>query len=193
MGRIVATTNMTLDGVIQDPAGDEGFALGGWFEEMSDTARARWATLETDEALAASGLLFGARSYEWFASRWADREGVWAERLQALPKYVVSSHPITTEWGTASTTGGGDPAVGVRSVKDTTEGDIVVYGSGSLLGTLFDEGLVEELRLFVFPTVLGSGQRLFAGLGSKQRLTPVRSESLDGGIQHLVYEVNSQS
>lgn len=189
----MATTNMTFDGVIQDPAGDEGFALGGWFDEMTDTARGTWAKLETEEALAASGLLFGARSYEWFASRWAGREGVWAERLQALPKYVVSSHPIATPWGPASTTGGGDPALGVRSVKDTTDGDIVVYGSGSLLGTLFDEGLVDELRLFVFPTVLGSGQRLFAGLAGRQRLTLLRSESLDGGIQHLVYEVGSQS
>lgn len=193
MGRIVATTNMTLDGVIQDPAGDEGFALGGWFDEMSDAARGMWAQLETEEALSASGLLFGARSYDWFARRWAGREGVWAERLQALPKYVVSAHPIATEWGPASTTGGGDPAVGVRSIKDTTDGDIVVYGSGSLLRTLFDEGLVEELRLFVFPTVLGSGQRLFAELNSRQGLALVRSESLDGGIQHLVYEVSSKS
>lgn len=192
MGRIVATTNMTLDGVIQDPGGDEGFALGGWFDEMSDAARGMGAKLEAEEALAASGLLFGARSYEWFARRWAGREGVWAERLQALPKYVVSSHPIATQWGSASTTGGGDPAVGVRSIKDTTDGDIVVYGSGSLLRTLFDEGLVDEVRLFVFPTVLGSGQRLFEDLDARQRLALVSSQPLDGGIQHLVYEVASQ-
>jgi dihydrofolate reductase len=189
MGKIVVSTNMTLDGVVQDPTGDEGFALGGWFEEMTDTARGMWAKLETEEALAASAMLFGARSYEWFASRWAGRTGVWAERLEALPKYVVSSHPIKTAWGPASTTGGGDPAVGVRSLKDTVDGEILVYGSGVLLETLFGQGLVDELRLFVFPTALGSGRRLFSGLGRRQRLALTRSSSLDGGIQHVAYTV----
>src|SRR4051794_20906667 len=154
MGKIVVATNMTLDGVIQDPTGDEGFALGGWFEEMTDTARGTWAKLETEEALTASAMMFGARSYEWFARRWAGRDGVWAERLEALPKYVVTSHPLKTPWGPASTTGGGDPVIGVRSVKDTTDGAILVYGSGALLGTLFNHGLVDELRLFLFPTAL---------------------------------------
>ena len=190
MGRIIVATNMTLDGVIQDPTGDEEFALGGWFEEMTDLARGAWAKLETEEALAASAMLFGARSYEWFASRWSGRDGVWGQRLEGLPKYVVSSRPITTSWGPAHTTGGGDPVIGVRSIKETTEGEILVYGSGALLGTLFDNELVDELRLFVFPTALGSGRRLFEELTAKQRLTLTRSESLDGGIQHLVYTVS---
>jgi dihydrofolate reductase len=189
MGKIVVVTNLTLDGVMQDPAGDEGFAFGGWFEQMTDTARGTWAKLETEEALAASALLFGARSYEWFAGRWAGRQGTWAERLTALPKYVVSRHPVETAWGSVHTTGGGDPAIGVRSIKDMTDGEIIVYGSGTLLGTLFNAGLVDELRLFVFPTALGSGRRLFEDVARKQQLTLTHSESLDGGIQHLVYGV----
>jgi len=190
MGKIVISTNMTLDGVIQDPTGDEGLAGGGWFEQMSDTARGQWAKLETEEALEASAMLFGARSYEWFATRWTGREGAWGERLQSLPKYVVSRHPIHTAWGEATTTGGGDPAIGVRSIKETTDGEIVVYGSGTLHGTLFDSGLVDELRLFVFPTVLGTGRRLFEDITNQQQLTLIRSDWLDGGIQHLVYAVS---
>lgn len=192
MGKIVVTMNMTLDGVIEDPSGDEGFVHGGWFEEMTDAARGRWAKIEAEEALAASALLFGARSYEWFASRWAGREGVWAQRLEALPKYVVSRHRPATTWGPVHPTNGGDPEIGVRSLKDTTEGEIVVYGSGTLVRTLLDNGLVDELRLFVLPRVLGVGQRLFEGLTTAPRLTLARGESFDGGIQHLVYEVDPQ-
>src|SRR6478672_1575384 len=184
MGKIVAATNMTLDGVVQDPTGDEGFALGGWFEEMSETARGMWAKLETEEALAASAMLFGGRSYEWVASRWAGREGIWGERLEALPKYVFSSHPTATAWGPLHPASGGDAAVGVRSIKERVSGDILVYGSGVLLGTLFDQGLVDELRLFVFPVALGSGRRLFEDVARKQRLTLMSSDTLDGGIQH---------
>jgi dihydrofolate reductase len=191
MGTIVVATNMTLDTVIQDPTGDEGFALGGWFEEMTETARGTWAKFETEEALAASAMVFGGRSYEWFASRWSGRDGMWGERLEALPKHVVTSHAIQTSWGPASTTGGENPVTAVRSIKDTTDGEILVYGSGMLLGTLFNHGLVDELRLFVFPTVLGAGRRLFEDVTVRQQLTHLRSESLDGGIHHVVYDVSA--
>jgi len=186
MGKIIVATNVTLDGVIQDPTGDEGFELGGWFEDMSDTDRAAWAKLETEEALAASAMVFGARSYEWFASRWAGRDGAWGERLQSLPKYVVSSSPITTEWGPVTVLGG-VPAFDVRSVKEQVEGDILVYGSGQLLSTLFDNDLVDEVRLFVFPTALGTGRRLFQDISTQQRLELILATTIGDGLSHLVY------
>lgn len=190
MGRIVVSTNVTLDGVIEDPTGQEGFAHGGWFEQMADTDRAAWAKIETEEALAASALLFGARSYEWFATRWADREGTWGDRLRALPKYVVSRHPVQTAWGEVAVLGG-TPAGGVRSIKEAVDGDVVVYGSGRLLGTLFDHDLVDELRLMLFPTALGTGRRLFEETGSPQRLTLSRCERVSDDLVQLVYTSTS--
>lgn len=188
MGRIVVSTNVTLDGVIEDPTGQEGFAHGGWFEQMADTDRAAWAKVETEEALAASAILFGARSYEWFARRWADREGAWADRLRALPKYVVSRRPVQTAWGEVALLGG-TPAGGVLSIKQAVDGDVVVYGSGRLLGTLFDHDLVDELRLMVFPTALGAGRRLFEEISGSQSLALNRSERVGDDLLQLVYEV----
>lgn len=186
MGKIIVATNMTLDGVIQDPTGDEDFELGGWFEDMSETDRAAWAKLETEEALAASALVFGARSYEWFARRWGGRAGAWGEQLQRLPKYVVSSGPIKTKWGPVTVLSG-EPASDLKTVKEQVEGDILVYGSGQLLGTLFDNDLVDELRLFVFPTALGTGRRLFQDITSHQRLEQVLATSVGDGLLQLVY------
>ncbi|MDH2415231.1 dihydrofolate reductase family protein [Nocardioides sp. CER19] len=187
MGRLIVSTNMTLDGVVQDPTGEEGLAGGGWFEEMSASDRAVWAKHETEEALAASALLFGAHSYEWFARRWAGRAGVWGERLQELPKYVVSHRRTTTDWGPVTVLGG-VPAVDVHALKGIVDGEVLVYGSGRLLGTLFDHGLVDELRLFVFPTALGAGRRLFEDVGT-QRLDLLTSEPLGDGVCRMVYRV----
>jgi dihydrofolate reductase len=178
---------MTLDGVIQDPTGDEDFELGGWFEDMSETDRAAWAKLETEEALAASAMVFGARSYEWFSRRWAGREGAWGEQLQSLPKYVVTSSPIKTEWGPVTVLSG-EPASDVTSVKEQVEGDILVYGSGQLLSTLFDNDLVDEVRLFVFPTALGTGRRLFQDISTQQRFEPMLATTIGDGLSHLVYQ-----
>jgi len=188
MGTIVVSTNMTLDGVIEDPTGDEGFAHGGWFEEMSESDRAVWATIETEEVLGASALLLGGGSYEWFARRWAGREGVWGEALEALPKYVVTTRPVTTPWGLVTTLGG-DPAADVRALKDSVNGEILVFGSGQLLGTLFNHDLVDELRLFVFPSALGCGRRLFEDLDISRRLELVRADSLGDGVVQLGYRV----
>ena len=191
MGELIVSTNMTLDGVIEDPTGEEGLAGGGWFGEMAEADWAVWAARATEEALAASALLLGARSYEWFAQRWAGRAGLWGERLQALPKYVVSRRRTTIDWGPVTVLGG-VPAVDVRALKDLVDGDILVYGSGRLLGTLFDHGLVDELRLFVFPTVLGSGRRLFEEVATPHRLDLIASEALAGGVSRFDYRVRSR-
>src|SRR3954447_22081944 len=99
MGRIVVSTNVTLDGVGQDPTGEEGFAFGGWFLQISDPDREAWAKTEFEEALGADALLLGGRSYDWFASRWVDRDGAWADRLRSLPKYVVRGTAGRDDWG----------------------------------------------------------------------------------------------
>ena len=98
MGKIVISENVSLDGVIQDPTGEEGFKHGGWFNQLGEHDREAWAAVELDEALGAEAMLLGRRSYEYFASRWPSRTGGWADRLNSLPKYVVSSTLVDPEW-----------------------------------------------------------------------------------------------
>ena len=102
MGRIVITTNLSLDGAVEDPDGQEGFERGGWFAQFGGKDLEAWATLETDEALGAEALLLGRRSDEWFASRWSSRTGEWADRLNSLPKYVVSSTLEDPDWNNST-------------------------------------------------------------------------------------------
>src|SRR6266404_3900679 len=102
MGKIVITTNVTLDGVVQDPDGQEGSGLGGWFAEFGGNDLEEWTRLETEEALAADALLLGRRSDDWFAQRWLSRTGLWADRLNSLPKYVVSSTLHEPKWSNST-------------------------------------------------------------------------------------------
>src|SRR5580658_9573592 len=98
MGKIIVTTNATLDGIVQDPDGAEGFRHGGWFGQFGAADLEDWAKVETAEALRADALLLGRRSDEWFAARWASRSGEWADKLNSLPKYVVSSTLEEPRW-----------------------------------------------------------------------------------------------
>ncbi|MET9212930.1 MULTISPECIES: dihydrofolate reductase family protein [unclassified Nocardia] len=176
MGHIVVSENLSLDGVVRDPTGEEGFARGGWFERMDDATRRAWAEIEDEEARSASALLLGRRSYEWFARRWASRPGDWADRLRALPKYVVGSTVDDLGWGVATRLHG-DPVRAVARLRETVDGDIVVYASRLLVHTLIDHDLVDELRLTTFPCVLGAGERLFGATGAPKtlRLAEVRT------------------
>jgi dihydrofolate reductase len=154
MGKIVITTNASLDGVVQDPDGQEGFRLGGWFGQFGGKDLEEWAKLETDEALGAEALLLGRRSDEWFASRWATRTGAWADQLNSLPKYVVSSTLEDARWSNATVLKG-DVVDEVSKLKQEVDGEILVYASYQLARTLIEHDLVDELRLVVFPVVLG--------------------------------------
>jgi dihydrofolate reductase len=154
MGKIVMSENVSLDGVIEDPAGDEGFRRGGWVGLLS--GRQEVARVALDEALGAEALLLGRRSYEWFASRWPSRSGELADRLNSLPKYVVSSTLEDPEWNN-STVLKGDVVNEVSKLKDAVNGEIVVPGSFQLLRTLIEHDLVDELRLKIYPVVLGAG------------------------------------
>src|ERR671924_2351659 len=164
MGRIVVSEFVSLDGVIEDPAGDEGFRLGGWVGEIKGREEADKVKL--DEALGTEALLLGRRSYEFFAARWPSRRGELADRLNSLPKYVVSSTLKDPEWNN-STVLKGDVVNEVSKLKQELEGEIVIPGSFQLLRTLIEHDLVDELRMKIFPVVLGAGGRPFAGTGDR--------------------------
>jgi dihydrofolate reductase len=188
MGKIIISENVTLDGVIQDPAGDEGFDFGGWFDPVTAEDREAWAKVVFQEALGAEALLLGRRTYEWFVARgWASRSGEWADRLRSLPKYVVSSTLEDLRWDN-STVLTGEVAKEVTTLKHKVNGDIVVYASGRLVHTLMEHDLVDELRLMTHPFVAGAGERLFTDTGGKTPLRLLDSRSVGGGIAFLTYQ-----
>jgi dihydrofolate reductase len=185
MGKIVISENVSLDGVIQDPAGDEGFRVGGWVGLIKD--RPQLSKLALDEALGAEALLLGRRSYEWFAGRWPSRSGELADRLNSLPKYVVSSTLEDPAWNN-STVLKGDVVDEVSRLKQELNGEIVVPGSFQLLRTLMEHDLVDELRLKIFPVVLGAGERLFGDTHDKKPLRLVDIQTIEGDVAFLSYE-----
>jgi dihydrofolate reductase len=187
MGKIVISTNVSLDGVVQDPDGGEGFRLGGWFGQSGGRDLEEWAQLELGEALRTEALLLGRRSDEWFAARWASRTGEWADRLNSLPKYVVSSTLEHPRWSNATVLKG-DVLTEISKLKEELEGDIVVYASYQLARMLIEHDLVDELRLTVFPVVLGAGERLFGETSDKRPLRLADSKILGAGLIFLTYE-----
>jgi dihydrofolate reductase len=186
MARIVVSENVSLDGVVEDPAGDEGFSRGGWVGAIA--AREDVAKVALDEALGAEAFLLGRRSYEWLAARWPSRSGALADRLNSLPKYVVSSTLEDPAWNN-STVLRGDAAGAVSKLKEELDGEIIVAGSFQLLRALLEHDLVDELRLKIFPVVLGAGERFFGEMSAEKPLNLVDSRTLGGGIAYLTYEV----
>jgi len=192
MGKIIVSENVSLDGVVQDPTGEEDFGRGGWFLGMTDKDREQWAQVELDEALAAEALLLGRRTDQWFADRWLPRTGQWADRLNALPKYVVSATLDEPQWtsspGFKGAVLGGDVAKEDTGLKRELDGDIVVYASAPLVHTLLEHDLADELRLTVFPVVLGAGQRLFGEISGTRPMRLVRVRTIGDSLTHLTYE-----
>jgi dihydrofolate reductase len=186
MGKIVISENASLDGVIQDPAGDEGFSRGGWVGLIKD--HPELGKLALDEALGAEALLLGRRSYDWLAARWPSRSGELADRLNSLPKYVVSPTLADPDWNN-STVLKGDVVAEVAKLKDDLEGEIVVPASFQLVHTLIDHDLVDELRLKIFPVVLGAGERLFGETSDKKPMRLVDAQTLGDGVAFLTYEL----
>jgi dihydrofolate reductase len=185
MGKIVVSENVSLDGVVQDPAGDEGFRVGGWVGLIKDSPQL--SKLALDEALDAEALLLGRRSYEWFAARWPSRSGELADRLNSLPKYVVSSTLEHLAWNN-STVLRGDVLNEVSKLKKELDGEIVVPASFQLVHALVEHELVDELRLKVFPVVLGAGERLFGETSDKKPLRLVGTQTVEGDVTFLTYE-----
>jgi dihydrofolate reductase len=188
MGKIVISTNVSLDGVVQDPDGNEGFRLGGWFGEFGGKDLEEWGKVSLDEALRADALLLGRRSDEWFAERWSARSGEWADRLNSLPKYVVSSTLTDPHWNN-STVLKGDVVDEVSKLKQQLDGEIVVYASYQLERTLIEHDLVDELRLTVFPVVLGAGERLFGDTREKKPMRLLDTRTIGDGLAFLTYEL----
>jgi len=185
MGNIIVSENVTLDGVVQDPAGDEGFRVGGWVGLIKDHPAA--GKLALDDALGAEAFLLGRRSYEWFGARWPSRSGQLADRLNSLPKYVVSSTLEEPNWNN-STVLKGDVAREVSRLKQELDGEIVVPASFQLVCTLMEHDLVDELRLKVYPVVLGAGQRLFGETSDKKPMRLIKTETIDDGVVYLIYK-----
>jgi dihydrofolate reductase len=158
MGKLVVSQFISVDGVVEDPGGSEDFERGGWafqFERGPEGDR-----FKLDELMATEALLLGRVTYEGFAAAWPSRTGEFADKFNGMPKHVVSSTLGEPEWNN-TTVIADDIAGSVARLKQETEGDILVNGSVQLVGTLIDNHLVDELRLMVFPTVIGAGRRLF--------------------------------
>ncbi|MFL5893301.1 MAG: dihydrofolate reductase family protein [Solirubrobacterales bacterium] len=184
MGRIVVTEFVSVDGVVEDPGGAEGFKHAGWSFEFSRGEEGD--QFKVDETMNSAALLLGRVTYEGFADAWPSREGEFADKFNQMPKYVVSTTLKDPEW-TNSTVIGGDLRDEVAHLRDEVDGDIVVHGSPTLVQALLENDLVDELRLMVFPVVLGTGKRLFGETSDKKPLSLAESKTVGDGVQILIY------
>jgi dihydrofolate reductase len=185
MGKIVISENVSLDGVSQDPAGVEGFERGGWVGRITDRPAVGNAAL--DEALSAEAFLLGRRSYEFLAATWPARSGELADRLNSLPKYVVSSTLENPEWNN-TTVLRGDVVSEVSKLRQELDGEIVIAGSIQLARTLIEHDLVDGLRLRVYPVVVGAGERLFGETSDQKPMRLVDTQTGDD-VAFLTYEL----
>ena len=185
MGRIVVTEFVSLDGVIEDPGGAEDFEYGGWSFEFNRGDEGD--KFKLDEALESEALLLGRVTYQGFADAWPSREGDFADKFNSMPKYVVSSTLEEPEWNN-STVLKGDVVAEVRRLRQRLGGNIVVHGSARLVQTLVEHDLVDELRLMVFPVVLGTGKRLFGDTSDKKPLRLVNSKTVGDGVVILIFQ-----
>jgi dihydrofolate reductase len=185
VGKIIATEFVSLDGVVEAPGGGEDFKYGGWSFEFDRGDEGD--KFKLDETLSSEALLLGRVTYEGFAAAWPSREGEFADKFNTMPKYVVSSTLKDPEWNN-TTVLEGDVAEEVAQLKQRHEGDIVVHGSPRLVQTLLEHDLVDELRLMVFPVVLGSGKRIFGETSDKKPLRLVDSKVVGDGVAILVYQ-----
>jgi dihydrofolate reductase len=184
MGKIVVTEFVSLDGVMEDPGGSENFKYGGWTFEIARGDDGD--KFKLDETLEADAQLLGRVTFEAFAEAWPSRSGEFADKFNSMPKYVVSSTLDQPEW-TNSTVLKGDVVEAVSKLKQEQDGVILVAGSAQLVQTLLDNDLVDELRLMVFPVVLGSGKRLFGETSDKKPLELVDSKIVGDGVAILIY------
>ena len=184
MGKIVVTEFVSLDGVVEDPGGSENFKYGGWTFEYDRGDEGN--KFKLDETMASDALLLGRVTYQGFADAWPSREGEFADKFNTMPKYVVSSTLENPEW-TNSTVISGDLLAEVEKLKQQHTGDVVVHGSVQLVQSLLEQDLVDELRLMVFPVVLGAGKTLFGATSDKKPLELAESKTVGDGVVILTY------
>jgi dihydrofolate reductase len=185
MGRIIVSEFVSVDGVMEDPGGSENAKHGGWAFEFSRGEEGDQFKL--DETMQSAAMLLGRRTYEGFAEAWPEREVEFADKFNQTPKYVVSSTLRDPSWGN-TTVLDGDLASAVAKVRDDTDGDVVVHGSAQLVQGLIANDLVDELRLMVFPIVLGDGKRLFGATDDKKPLRLTDSKVVGDGVAIMVYQ-----
>lgn len=188
MGRIVVTEFISLDGVVEDPGGSENFKYGGWTFEIDrgeDGGR-----FKLDETMGSEALLLGRVTYEGFADAWPTRDGEFADKFNTMPKYVVSSTLKEPDWNNSTVLEGGLTSA-VDALRDRHDGDIVVHGSVQLVQALIENDLVDELRLMVFPVVLGAGKKLFGETSDKKSLKLRDSKVVGDGVTIAIYEKTS--
>jgi dihydrofolate reductase len=185
MSRIVVTEFVSLDGVMEDPGGSEKSKHGAWTFEFDRGEEGN--KFKLDETMASDALLLGRVTYQGFADAWPSREGEFADRFNTMPKYVVSNTLDRAEWNN-STIVGGDVVEEVRKLREQPGGDIVVHGSAQLVQTLLENDLVDELRLMIFPVVLGSGKRLFGETTDKKTFRLMSSRAVGDGVVIQIYE-----
>ena len=184
-GRIIVSEFVSLDGVMEAPGGDDDFKHGAWTFEFDRGADGNQFKL--DETMGCAALLLGRRTYEGFAAAWPQREGEFADRFNTMPKYVVSSTLSDPGWENSHVLSG-DLAEEIGRLKASVDGDIVVHGSGQLVRGLIEHDLVDELRLMVFPVILGYGKRLFGETSDKKRLRLAESRTLgEDGVSLQIY------
>jgi dihydrofolate reductase len=187
----VVTEFVSLDGVMEDPGGAEDYKHGGWtftFDRGDDGNK-----FKLDETMDTEALLLGRLTYEGFAEAWPSREGEFADKFNNMPKYVVTSTLENPTWNNTTVIRGGDLAAEVKKLRSELDGDVVVHGSAQLAQALIEEDLVDELRLMVFPVVLGSGKRLFGESNDMHRLKLKESRTVGDGVAILIYEPGAEA
>jgi dihydrofolate reductase len=190
MGTIVVFENISLDGVTQDPTGEEGVSRADWRAGLTPADRLAWDQLILDDARGAQAIALGRRSYEFFAARYPSRTGELADLMNGLPKYVVSATLADPAW-TNTTVLGGDAVAAVSALKDKVDGEIRVYASSRLVPSLLEHDLVDELRLAIFPLVAGAGERLFGAASKPQPLRLVSARTVGDSLASLTYRPSS--
>jgi len=188
MGKLIISENVSLDGVVQDPTGEEGFKRGGWFASVSDRDRDERAKVMLDEAVSTEAMLLGRRSYEFLATRWPSRTGALADRLNGKPKFVVSSTLQDPSWNNSQVLGG-DAVAEVSKLRQQLSGDIVIAASFQLVRTLIEHDLADELRLMIHPVVLGAGECLFDDTAGKIPLRLLRARAVGDSLAFLTYKI----
>jgi len=188
MGKLIISENVSLDGVVQDPTGEEGFKHGGWFASVGDRDRDERAKVMLDEALSTEAMLLGRRSYEFLATRWPSRAGALADRLNSKPKYVVSSTLHDPAWNNSRVLNG-DAVAEVSKLKQELSGDIVIAASFQLVHALIEHDLGDELRLMIHPVVLGAGVRLFDDTAGKIPLRLLAAKTVGDNLAFLTYKI----
>jgi dihydrofolate reductase len=185
MGRIVVTEFVSLDGVVEDPGGSEDYRHGGWTFEIDRGDDGN--KFKLDETMEAAAQLLGRVTFEGFAEAWPTREGEFADKFNSMPKYVVSTTLQDPEWNNSTVLPGKDLAAEVAKVKEEVDGTILVAGSVQLVQALLELGLVDELRLMVFPVLLGEGKRLFGDVSDKKPLRLVEARTVGEGVAVMTY------